>query len=83
MAVGLTQNGKLCSFEFKLGTQFEPGAGVAPTHGGFLMCGKRNRAFSVSKTFFILKQHKACIYQKITKVTLLYVSIYNTVLLLG
>ena len=39
-AIGITERGAICSFEFTLGASFYPGAGIAPTHGGFLMCGK-------------------------------------------
>ena len=48
-AYGLTHSGKFCRFDFKLGTKFDKGAGVAPTHGGFLMCGKRGETFAVSR----------------------------------
>jgi len=37
---GLTERGALCNFKFRLGAKFAPGAGIIPTHGGFLMCGK-------------------------------------------
>ena len=39
-AVGITERGTICRFPFKLGPRFVAGAGIAPTHGGFLMCGK-------------------------------------------
>ena len=29
----------MCKFDMILGPVFKPGAGIAPTHGGFLMCG--------------------------------------------
>ena len=55
-AFGLTERGTVCSFNFTLGASFQPGAGIAPTHGGFLMCGKNadsnsdeHNYFSVSK----------------------------------
>ena len=52
-AYGVTHSGKFCRFDFKLGTKFDKGAGVAPTHGGFLMCGKRGGNFAVSKRLFL------------------------------
>ena len=49
----------MCSFKLMFdGTWFQPGAGIAPTHGGFLMCGKNAEIgtenhgyFSVSKSY--------------------------------
>ena len=38
----LTERGSIVKFPFKLGPVFKPGAGIAPTHGGFLMCGIDN-----------------------------------------
>ena len=38
-AYGITESGRTCRVEFELGAIFTPGAGIAPTHGGFLMCG--------------------------------------------
>ena len=51
----------MCSFKLMFdGTWFQPGAGIAPTHGGFLMCGKNAEIgtenhgyFSVSKSYII------------------------------
>ena len=48
-AYGITESGILCDFDFTLGAKFDVGAGVAPTHGGFLMCGRRSGYFSVSE----------------------------------
>ena len=45
-AFGLAHSGQLCSFDFKLGKKFDPGAGIVPTHGGFLMCGRKDGYFS-------------------------------------
>ena len=40
-AWGVTERGTVCHFEMRLGMTFEKGsAGIAPTHGGFLMCGR-------------------------------------------
>ena len=39
-ATGITERGSICQFNMTFGVWFEPGAGIVPTHGGFLMCGK-------------------------------------------
>jgi hypothetical protein len=58
-AHGLTESARMCNFPFKLGQVFIHGAGIAPTHGGFLMCGMDNNpnsirlgVFSVSLNIF-------------------------------
>ena len=38
------------------GKWFEPGAGIAPTHGGFLMCGKNADPGSASIGLFMVKR---------------------------
>ena len=60
-AYGMTESGKTCRFQFQLGAIFKPGAGIAPTHGGFLMCGmdndtssSRRGVFSVILNIFII-----------------------------
>ena len=50
--MGLTERGTVCSFDFKLGAWFQPGAGIAPTHGGFLMCGKNADFESKDHNYF-------------------------------
>ena len=58
-AIGLTESGRICEFKMRLGQIFVTGAGIAPTHGGFLMCGLDTlphsptyRVFSVSLNSF-------------------------------
>jgi len=51
-AFGLTERGTVCSFKFKLGASFQPGAGIAPTHGGFLMCGRNADSNSDEHNYF-------------------------------
>ena len=54
MATGITERGSICQFNMSFNVWFEPGAGIVPTHGGFLMCGKNSDSSSTAVGLFMV-----------------------------
>ena len=54
MATGITERGSICQFNMSFNVWFEPGAGIVPTHGGFLMCGKNSNSQSTGVGLFMV-----------------------------
>ena len=54
VATGITERGSICQFNMSFNVLFEPGAGIVPNHGGFLMCGKNADSKSPSIGLFMV-----------------------------